>query len=208
MDFFWDFWGIFWDFSGTSLGLLWEFYRISIRILWKFYRNSLAIFWQFFGNSIGILWKFCRNSIGILWKFYRNALGIPWGILWEFFGNSLGILWEFFGSSWIFGYERNWCYCQDFLSQFRSLEVRGKPIALKNTCTLPSLFLQCHHTSTFFNSHYWLKFKTNKHISGNDQVGTHNPLFHLRHDLLLLPLKRFIFFPSLLVIKIVIICLS
>ena len=78
----------------------------------------------------------------------------------------------------------------------------------KNSCTLPSLFLQCHHTSTFFNSNYWLKFKTNKHISVHDQVGKHNPLFHLRHDLSLLPLKRFIFFPLLLVIKIVLTCLS
>ena len=39
----------------------------------------------------------------------------------------------------------------------------------------PSLFLEFHHTITYFNSQYWLKLKTNKQISVNGQVGTHSP---------------------------------
>ena len=98
-------------------------------ILWQFFGNSLAIFWQFFGNSIGILWNFFWNSIGILWEFYRNSLGI----LEEFLRNYFGILWEFL-DIWIWKelmfLSRFWGNAED--KKFRSLEVRGKPIALKN----------------------------------------------------------------------------
>ena len=81
-------------------------------------------FWQISGlflGYVGIWGGFLGDFLGILWEIFGNSLGI--------LGNSWWMLEEFFGSSWIFEYERNWCFCQDFGVMQKKEE--GKFIAQK-----------------------------------------------------------------------------
>ena len=117
--------------------------------------NFLDFSWIFFG---GIFWEeflggfFCEDLFGrnlfgrIFWEDFLRR--IFWGE--DLFGrNSLFILLK---SANLFESERDWCFCQDFVSikkekgkKFRSLEVRGKLIALKKLLPLPFLSYMRQH---------------------------------------------------------------
>ena len=104
-------------------------------------RNCLGFFWDFLG---GIFWIFLGFFGRIFWEDFF------WGGFYA--GNFLFILLK---SANLFESERDWCFCQDFVSikkegkKFRSLEVRRKLIALKNAKGMlkkHKIFFRCGST--------------------------------------------------------------
>ena len=109
--------------------------------------SKLGTFWEIVGKFFGLFRDFGGNVFGFFLDFFWGMFweeflgGVFWEDFWEdFFGR---IFWEdFIGrnslftvlkSTNLFESERDWCFCQDFVSKkrrrrkdkkFRSLEVR------------------------------------------------------------------------------------
>ena len=142
------------DFFMHTVGTLAGF-KSRIPWLWRFrtgFRPPSAMHrdvgnWMFL--KLGIFWEIFWKSFGFFLDFWEEFF---WRIVWEdFFGMDFlgGIFWEEFfvyialvKPAKLFESERDWCFCQDFISKkkeeeeegkkFRSLEVQLKLIALKN----------------------------------------------------------------------------
>ena len=109
------------DYFGNSLGICFIFYIL-------FYFSFVLTFSKsadYFGICLGILWEFFGNSLEILWEFFRNSLGIVTKVSW------LCLITKSIVSYLSrFGFLSSFCLKAQG-QEFRSLEVRGKLIALK-----------------------------------------------------------------------------